>query len=548
MRALALQGRLVPQDPRDEPAEKLLARIATEKRDLVAKKVIRKPRKLPALTKLSAPHQVPTSWAWTYLALAVPWDLTDGDWVESKDQSPDGEVRLTQLADVGVGRFKDKSSRFLTPETATRLNCTYLQADDVLIARLPRPLGRACVFPGLPQPAVTVVDVAVARLGTTGVYGPYLVHALNSPCLRAQVASLATGTTRKRVSTGNLRKLAIPIPPLAEQQRIVTKVDELLALCDELAAQQEEQKASRELLNSSALDALLNASDPDEFETHWQRIYENFDLLYDVPETVEKLRLGILGLAIRGKLVAQDPTDERPDELLLAICEATGRDPIQLAKSPPERAPELEVPETWFWARVPEVAGHRLGKMLDKEKNSGQPQPYLRNTNVHWFHFDLSSIKGMLLEPSELTEYEVRPGDVLICEGGHGIARTAVWDGQVEQIMFQKALHRVRPSECLNGHFLSFCLRVYEATGYLETFYTGAGIPHFTGRSLAKVPFPLPPIQEQRRIVAEVHRLFHLCDVLEESLQKSRKLGEKLVGAVVHDLVSSERVFVASGT
>ena len=106
-------------------------------------------RALPAEHSLQCPFPLPERWAWSFLAQALVWDLTDGDWVESKDQDPDGEVRLIQLADVGIGDFKDKSARFLTSATAARLNCTYLSPSDVLIARLPSPLGRSCVFPGL---------------------------------------------------------------------------------------------------------------------------------------------------------------------------------------------------------------------------------------------------------------------------------------------------------------------------------------------------------------------------------------------------------------
>ena len=174
--------------------------------------------------------------------------------------------------------------------------------------------------------------------------------------------------------------------------------------------------------------------------------------------------------------------------------------------------------------------------MLDKEKNCGDAHPYLRNTNVHWFRFELESIKTMLFEATELDEYRVESGDVLICEGGHGIARSAVWDGQISGIMFQKALHRVRPLSCLNGHFLTFCLWVYERDEILQRYYTGAGIPHFTGKALARVTFPLPPLAEQRRIVAKVSELMALVDELETQLAASRAAAEKLLSALVAEL------------
>ncbi len=186
--------------------------------------------------------------------------------------------------------------------------------------------------------------------------------------------------------------------------------------------------------------------------------------------------------------------------------------------------------------------------MIDKHKNSGDPHPYLRNTNVHWFRFELDSIKTMLLEESELPTFSLEKGDVLICEGGHGIARTAVWDGQIQGMMFQKALHRVRPSEKLDPHFFAFCLRIYEAEGILQRYYTGAAIPHFTGRSLAKVIFPLPPLPEQRRIVARVDQLMARVDKLESLLASARDTARDLLDALVATMTKGDAPTSSAGT
>ncbi|MGQ2912118.1 restriction endonuclease subunit S [Aeromicrobium sp.] len=153
--------------------------------------------------------------------------FTDGDWVESKDQDPGGDVRLTQLADVGDGQWVDKSSRFLTSAKAAELRCTYLQAGDVLVARMPDPLGRACIFPGSNRPSVTVVDVCIIR-SLEGRHSPtWLMAAINSPATRNQIARLATGTTRSRVSRGNLAKVTIPVVSFDAQKRFTGRVEQL---------------------------------------------------------------------------------------------------------------------------------------------------------------------------------------------------------------------------------------------------------------------------------------------------------------------------------
>lgn len=117
--------------------------------------------------------------------------FTDGDWVESEDQDPCGDVRLIQLADVGDGTYVDKSARFLTSSKARSLKCTFLEVGDVLIARMPDPLGRACIFPGDTKPSVTVVDVCVARPNPARVNNRWLMHTLNSPITRQQIWSFA---------------------------------------------------------------------------------------------------------------------------------------------------------------------------------------------------------------------------------------------------------------------------------------------------------------------------------------------------------------------
>jgi type I restriction enzyme S subunit len=158
--------------------------------------------------------------------------VVDGDWVESKDQDPQGDVRLIQLADIGDGRYRDRSARFLTAEKAKALRCTMLRRDDVLIARMPDPLGRACLFPGDDRPSVTVVDVCIFRAGSNEIIPGWIMHAINAAPTRARIATFQSGTTRKRISGANLQSIEIPLPPTNEQRRIVDRIDELFSLIE----------------------------------------------------------------------------------------------------------------------------------------------------------------------------------------------------------------------------------------------------------------------------------------------------------------------------
>jgi len=157
--------------------------------------------------------------------------FVDGDWIETKDQDPNGDVRLIQLADIGVGEYLNRSARFLTSEKAAELKCTFLQPGDVLIARMPDPLGRACIFPGDSKPSVTAVDVCIVRPEPSDVDAAWLKWAINSARFRAELDRFATGTTRKRISRKNLGKIPLQLPPLPEQQRIAAILDKADAAC-----------------------------------------------------------------------------------------------------------------------------------------------------------------------------------------------------------------------------------------------------------------------------------------------------------------------------
>ncbi|WP_158620464.1 MULTISPECIES: restriction endonuclease subunit S [Corallococcus] len=177
---------------------------------------------------------LPLGWATASLSELIAPDgvFSDGDWIESKDQDPNGAIRLIQLSDIGDGTFVDKSNRFVNSEKFEQLRCTEVFEGDVLIARMPTPLGRACLAPRLDQKCITVVDIAIVRPGPSSVKPKWLMHFLNAPSVREAIDLQAAGTTRRRISRGNLSRLELPVPPLSEQERIADKLDALRSRVD----------------------------------------------------------------------------------------------------------------------------------------------------------------------------------------------------------------------------------------------------------------------------------------------------------------------------
>jgi restriction endonuclease S subunit len=259
-----------------------------------------------------------------------------------------------------------------------------------------------------------------------------------------------------------------------------------------------------------------------------------------------KLKQAILQEAIEGKLTsdwrASHPEVEPAGELLERI-QAEKASLIAAKKLRPEKPlPKItpaeipfEIPKGWEWCRLGSIAMHSLGKMLDKGKNRGESKPYLRNLNVRWYGIELSNLKMMPFEHQELEKYSVRRGDVLICEGGHGIGRAAVWNSD-NLVMFQKALHRVR---FIGGFYeptlLVHFLRLSEMSGHITNYFTGAGIPHFTGEKLHEMALPLPPLAEQVAIVERVESLMANCRALESEIEQTRTHATHLLQAVLKE-------------
>jgi type I restriction enzyme S subunit len=520
----AVTGRLSEQRAGDSPVSELLEMLSAAR----SRRARRGERvsSAPAVDSvLECPIRVPKHWAW--ISLAEIGTLSGG-MTPSKTKASfwNGDINWFSSKDVRPDELTESELKITREATeATRLQI-YSPGCLIFVARSGI-LKRTFPVSILRVNGTVNQDLKVLCPFVSGLerYIQLMLRGMTAFILTSLVK---TGMTVQSLKFEEFEAQPFPFPPLAEQKRIVAKVDELMALCDRLEAQQEEREIRHAALVRASLNRFVDAPTP-----------TNLTFLFHKSYTITPadLRKSILTLAVRGQLVPQHPHDRPVNDAIKAAAKKDGRPPDMLRHVNDKDVP-FEIPASWRWVTVADIAVARLGKMLDKEKNRGEAYPYLRNTNVHWFRFQLDSIKTMRFERSELSEYRVEPGDVLICEGGHGIARSAVWTGAIPVIMFQKALHRVRPLSCLDGHFLTFCLWVYDSLEFLPRYFTGAGIPHFTGKSLAKVVIPLPPPAEQRRIVAKVEHLMLLVNKLEAQLAVSRATASKLLDAIVGELTT----------
>lgn len=314
-----------------------------------------------------------------------------------------------------------------------------------------------------------------------GLDNKYLFYYLQSWLFKELFSGNMTGIIGG-VSIKKLKEILIPIAPIAEQKRIVARIEELQPLIDR-------------------------------YEHAWSKL-EDFNKRFPVD-----MQKSILQMAIQGKLVPQLPEEGTGEELYQQIQTDKQRlikaGTIKKEKSLPvitEKEIPFDIPESWTWVRLPAIADMCLGKMLDKQKNTGTPMEYLRNVNVRWGSFDLSDLLEMKFEDIEDERYLIRKNDIVMCEGGEP-GRCAVWDEDTA-IHFQKALHRIRLSSGLSATFFYHVFCLYSNNGIFSGLFTGTTIKHLTGQSLDKIIVPLPPLAEQKRIVAKLEEILPLCERL----------------------------------
>lgn len=413
----------------------------------------------------------------------------DGDWVESKDQDPQGDIRLIQLADIGDGTFRDKSNRFLTSAKAAELNCTFLKENDVLTARMPDPLGRACIFPRISQQCVTVVDVCIVRTGINSIDHHWLMYTINSPKFRLKIDALQSGSTRKRISRGNLSKLVLPIPPLHEQHRIVTKIEELLTQLDAGVASLKKVQAQLKRYRQAVLKAAFEGRLTQEWREKHQTDDKHF--LEYVEQNWEKYHKG-------KKFTKIDPSNLLP------------------------------LPVGWLWSNFDQISqrvtvGH-VGPM--KEEYIDRGIPFLRSQNVRTNRFDPEGLK--FISPGfhiQIKKSTLFPNDIVVVRSGNvGVSCVIpefLKEANCSDLVIVKQPYGILPS--LGAYYMnSTALRLVNAKK------VGVALTHFNTKSMAEMVVPLPPIEEQKFLLAEIERLFSIADEIEQTITTSLCQSETL--------------------
>ena len=454
--------------------------------------------------------------------------IIDGDWIESKDQDPSGDIRLLQLADIGEGFFKDKSQRFINNDTFKSLNCTPLEKDDVLIARLPDPIGRACLFPELSQKCITVVDIAIVKVERKVILPEYLVMLMNSPAMNFKVIEHSAGTTRQRVATGKLKKMTVVFPSkLESQQNIINKYKELKAIVERLDLQRQKRDEIAAFARSSAVSAISTAQSTDELQLAWERIQNNWDVIVGNPEAIDLMKTLILDLAVRGDLVTV--SNSKATEIL-----KWENSELKLDDSKLWSLPTLHKEKKVGWNRIPLA---KLGSWGSGGTPTSSRRDYYQNGTIPWAVIGDMNNEVMTNTEAKITEKAllesssklVPVGAILIAMYGASIGKTAITG--IECCTNQAIAHCIVDTKIVSKEY--FFIVAKSLKRHLIQEGKGAAQPNISQSVLKHLVIDLPPLDEQEKIVERVEALMELCDRLNLSLQESEVLAEKFSRSVV---------------
>lgn len=518
---LAKQGKLVPQDPNDQPASELLKEIEAEKQRLVKEGKIKKLKPLPPVTKEEKPYALPQGWEWVRFPGCYFGIGSKANQIQANQYQATGEIPVVDQGKAFIAGFTDDKERVL-------------EIDKPVI-----------VF-GDHTKNIKLVDFNFV-IGADGVKTLCPYNGVKSEFIFRLMQSYDLDDRGYARHFKVLNSQLVPLPPLEEQHRIVAKIDELMARCDELEKLRSAQQEARLTVHAATIKQLLNISESGQHQRAQAFLTEHFGELYTVKENVSELRKAILQLAVMGKLVPQNPDDQPASELLKEIEAEKKRQvqegKIKIPKSLPpvtEEEKPYPLPQGWIWVRFDEIVD--IGSGVTKGRNLVGREiasiPYLRVANVQRSYLDLSVVKEIDIPTDELGKYSLVTGDLLITEGGDWdkVGRTCIWRGEISVCVHQNHVFRARryitsqSEDWLEKYLNSGPARAYFAAASKQT----TNLASINKTQLQRCPVSLPPVSEQGRIVAKIDELMVLCESLDQQIDSATSKQAELLNVLIH--------------
>ncbi|HEI8818626.1 TPA: restriction endonuclease subunit S [Serratia marcescens] len=535
---LAVRGKLVPQDPNDEPASELLKRIAAEKAELVKQGKIKKQKPLPEISEDEKPFKLPEGWEW--VTLATIGEIIGGGTPTSDNPlywSTQGIKWLTPADLNGLkGKYISSGARDITIDGLSNSSAKLMPKGSVLFSSR-APIG----YVAISNNELSTNQGFKSCVPYIKESAEYIYYFLLSAARK--IDEMASGTTFKEVSGAVVSKVLLPFPPLNEQLRIVEVADDLMSLCDQLEQQSLTSLNAHQQLVETLLATLTDSQNAEELAENWARISQHFDTLFTTEASIDALKQTILQLAVMGKLVPQDPNDEPASELLKRI----EQEKAQLVKEgkikkqkplPPisEENENLLLPSTWSLCRLQDVTNLITdGKHGDcnNRPNSGFYFLSAKDINGGKLNYEYARQIELadFLEVHQRTDLQV--GDICMVNTGATVGKLAIVDNAVlaANTTFQKSVAVIKACNplVLNLYLYAF---LESQTQALRVKSGGSAINNLLLGDLKKKIIPFPPLNEQYRIVKKVNEFVFLCDQLKSRLQSAQQTQLHLADAL----------------
>jgi len=529
---LAVRGKLVPQDSNDEPTDLLLKSIANERNRLAKQKSIKRPKQLAPISDEEKPFAIPPSWKFTRLNNLGEWGAGATP-SRRKSEYYEGNIPWFKSGEL-VDDFISSSEEHITDLALKETSVRYNNIGDVLIAMYGATIGKTSIL----EVKATTNQAVCACTPFLGFSNTFLLTLLKA--FKGRFIGMGAGGAQPNISREKLIATVIPLPPLAEQHRIVAKVDKLMALCDQLEQEQTDNSETHQLLVKTLLDTLTNATDHADFIESWQRIETNFDILFTTEASIDKLKQTILQLAVMGKLVPQDPNNEPASVLLEKIAKEKARlvkkGKIKKQKPLPEIGEEekpFELPLGWEWVR--------FGSLVNYKSELVQPHDFLDIDQVAPDSIEKGS--GKLLFRRTVLESGIRgpnnrfyAGQILYSKIRPSLSKAVLidFDGLCSADMYP--IESMIDPRFLLKQILSevFLIQVRIAENRIK-------MPKLNIESLSNILVPLPPSKEHLRIVSKIDEMTKVCDSLKERLNVAQATQVHLADTLAAFFATSPR-------
>ncbi|SCA55944.1 putative Type I restriction modification DNA specificity domain protein [Candidatus Terasakiella magnetica] len=543
---LAVQGKLVEQDSNDEPASVLLEKVESDIQVALKEKTIRKNR-LFDVEDSQFKDYIPESWLTLTVSQIV--NVFNGNSVSASDK----KSKYTNVTE-GYNYIATKDVDFKSHQIDYN-NGIKIPFETPKFKIAPKGAVLICAEGGSAGKKLTITDENICFGNklyasvpiTSAIDNRFLFYVYKSPLFIFQFQEAMTGIIGG-ISQTSFLALSVPLPPLAEQKHIAAKVDELMALCDELEASQEAHKSLKKDCVASSLHHLSETSENEEIKSNWSIAEGNFNSWFDDLETVKNLRATILQLAVQGKLVEQDPNDEpaillkQKAEIELAALVSEKKVRVQKGISPfNEEGWPASKSLNSIWCKYGEISaissGVTKGRKLEGRKLI--TVPYLRVANVQRGWIDITVLKEIEIPADELDKFALMKGDVLQVEGGDWdkVGRAVVWENPVAPCVHQNHIFKSRPLGGIIPKYVELFMNSPMTMQYFQSCSKQTtNLASINKTQLSNTPFLLPPLEEQKRIVAKVDELMALCDQLESQIQSSDDLNKDLMASLVHHM------------